>query len=120
MPTVLNDPAAGRSDSIRFGPSAYGVERAEVYLSTRGFDPHRHDTYGIGVTTAGVQTFRTQDAVILGRRTYDEWAGFWPTSVSKPFASFINGVEKSVVTSTTPIETWANTGLPMGPSYTGI
>jgi AraC-like DNA-binding protein len=29
-----NDPSAGRSDSIRFGPSAYGVERAEVYLST--------------------------------------------------------------------------------------
>jgi AraC-like DNA-binding protein len=54
----LNDPAAGRSDSIRFGLSAYGVERAEVYLSTRGFDPHRHDTYGIGVTTAGVQVFR--------------------------------------------------------------
>ena len=47
-----------RSDSIRFGPSAYGVERAEVYISTRGFDPHRHDTYGIGVTTAGVQIFR--------------------------------------------------------------
>ena len=57
MLTVLNDPAAGRSDSIRFGPSAYGIERAEVYLSTRGFDPHRHDTYGIGITTAGVQTF---------------------------------------------------------------
>lgn len=54
----MNDPAAGRSDSIRFGPSAYGVERAEVYISTRGFDPHRHDTYGIGITTAGVQVFR--------------------------------------------------------------
>ena len=54
----MNDPAAGRSDSIRFGPSAYGVERAEVHLSARGFDPHRHDTYGIGVTTAGVQVFR--------------------------------------------------------------
>ncbi len=53
----MNDPARG-SDSIRFGPSAYGVERAEVYLATRGFDPHRHDTYGIGVTTAGVQIFR--------------------------------------------------------------
>jgi AraC-like DNA-binding protein len=58
MLTVLNDPAAERSDSIRFGPSAYGVERAEVRLSTRGFDPHRHDTYGIGLTTAGVQIFR--------------------------------------------------------------
>src|SRR6185436_1512904 len=43
---------------IRFGPSAYGVERAEVYLSTRGFDPHRHDCYGIGITTTGVQVFR--------------------------------------------------------------
>jgi AraC-like DNA-binding protein len=53
----VNDHGAGRSDSIRFGPSAYGVERAEVYLSSRGFDPHRHDTYGIGVTTTGVQTF---------------------------------------------------------------
>jgi AraC-like DNA-binding protein len=61
MLTVLNDPAAS-SDSIRFGPSAYGVERAEVYLSTHGFDPHRHDTYGIGVTTAGVQVFRYRGA----------------------------------------------------------
>src|SRR3954470_9807090 len=51
----------------------------------------------------------TQDAVLLGRRTYDEWAGFWPTSEIEPFAGFINGVEKYVVTSTTPEETWANT-----------
>src|SRR5260370_16597165 len=47
-----------RSDSIRFGPSAHGVERAEVYLSTCAFEPHRHDTYAIGLTTAGVQIFR--------------------------------------------------------------
>ena len=47
-----------RSDSIRFGPSARGVERAEVYLSTLAFEPHRHDNYAVGITTAGVQTFR--------------------------------------------------------------
>jgi AraC-like DNA-binding protein len=46
-----------RSDSIRFGASAPGIERAEVYLSTCAFEPHRHDTYAIGITTAGVQTF---------------------------------------------------------------
>ena len=45
-------------DSIRFGPSAPGLERAAVYLSTCAFEPHRHDTYAIGITTAGVQTFR--------------------------------------------------------------
>ena len=45
-----------RPDSISFGPSAQGVERAEVYLSSYAFEPHRHDTYGIGLTTTGVQT----------------------------------------------------------------
>jgi AraC-like DNA-binding protein len=47
-----------RRDSIRLGASAPGLERLEVYLSTCAFQPHRHDTYAIGITTAGVQTFR--------------------------------------------------------------
>jgi AraC-like ligand binding domain len=46
-----------RRNTIRFGPGAPGLERAEVYLSTLAFEPHRHDTYALGVTTAGVQTF---------------------------------------------------------------
>lgn len=45
----------------------------------------------------------TQDDVLLGRRSYDEWAPYWPTSDIEPFASFINGVRKHVVTST-PLE----------------
>jgi AraC-like DNA-binding protein len=65
MPQTLGGIDAGgleqsrtrRSDSIRFGLSAYGIERAEFYLSTCAFEPHRHDTYAIGITTAGVQTF---------------------------------------------------------------
>ena len=51
----------------------------------------------------------SQDVVILGRRTYDEWARYWPSSDNEPFASFINGVEKYVVTSTDPEVPWANT-----------
>jgi dihydrofolate reductase len=47
-----------------------------------------------------------QDAVLLGRRTYDDWAAFWPTSDIEPFASFINGVQKFVVTSTPPEQEW--------------
>ncbi len=46
------------ADAIRFGPSASGLERAEVYLAAHAFEPHRHDTYAIGITTSGVQTFR--------------------------------------------------------------
>ena len=51
-----------RPDSVRFGAGAPGVERAQVYLSAAAFAPHRHDTYAIGITTAGVQTFRYRGA----------------------------------------------------------
>ncbi len=53
----------------------------------------------------------SQDAVLLGRRTYDAWAEFWPGSDIEPFASFINGVEKFVFTSTTPDREWANAAV---------
>jgi dihydrofolate reductase len=50
-----------------------------------------------------------QDAVILGRRSYEAWSGFWPTSEIEPFATFINGVAKYVATSTPLDRKWANT-----------
>jgi dihydrofolate reductase len=49
-----------------------------------------------------------QDTVVLGRRTYEEWAGFWPTSDIEPFATFINGVAKHVATSSPLDPTWTN------------
>ena len=49
----------------------------------------------------------TQDAVILGRRSYDEWAPYWPTSEIEPFATFINGVTKHVATSAPLDQDWA-------------
>jgi dihydrofolate reductase len=50
----------------------------------------------------------TQDAVILGRQSYSEWAPFWPSSQIEPFATFINGVTKYVATSTPLDQDWAN------------
>jgi dihydrofolate reductase len=49
-----------------------------------------------------------QDAVILGRRSYAEWARFWPGSQIQPFATFINGVTKYVATSTPLDQDWAH------------
>ena len=48
-----------------------------------------------------------QDAVVLGRRSYEEWAGYWPGSDIEPFATFINGVAKYVATSTPLDRNWA-------------
>ena len=61
------------------------------------------------VDAAGAAVIATQDAVILGRRSYDEWAPFWPGSEIEPFATFINGVAKYVATSTPLDREWANT-----------
>lgn len=53
----------------------------------------------------------TQDAVILGRRSYAEWARFWPSSEIQPFATFINGVTKYVATSTPLDRDWAHASV---------
>ena len=57
---------------------------------------------------SGASLIATQDAVILGRRTYDEWAEFWPGSEIQPFASFINAVPKYVATSTRLDREWTS------------
>ena len=54
------------------------------------------------------RVIQKQDAVLLGRKTYDYWAGHWPTSANEPFASFINATAKHVFTSSTPSREWAN------------
>jgi dihydrofolate reductase len=61
---------------------------------------------GMEANLAGV--IASQDAVILGRRSYDEWSRYWPSSEIRPFAAFINEVEKFVATSTPLAQEWTN------------
>jgi dihydrofolate reductase len=56
-----------------------------------------------------------QDAVLLGRNTYDEWSSYWPTSDEQPFADFINGVTKYVVTSRPLTKSWSHAEAVAGP-----
>lgn len=53
-------PAGGNPPGhrLRFGSGAEGIERLEASLVGEAFSPHRHDTYAIGMTLRGVQTFR--------------------------------------------------------------
>lgn len=57
-----------------------------------------------------------QDAVLLGRGTYDYWVGFWPTADVEPFAGFVNGTTKHVFTSTAPTAPWANSVVVTDPA----
>ncbi|NUP50888.1 MAG: deaminase [Catenulispora sp.] len=61
------------------------------------------------VDAQGAAIIATQDAVILGHRTYDEWSEYWPTSDVEPFATFINTAPKYVASSTPLGRKWDNT-----------
>src|SRR5579885_764045 len=53
---------AAAGDWIRIAPSSRGLERIEAFFAGHAFGSHRHDTYTIGVTLRGVQSFRYRGA----------------------------------------------------------
>jgi dihydrofolate reductase len=61
-----------------------------------------------------------QGAVLLGRRTHDEWSRYWPTSDEQPFADFINSAPKYIVTSTPLAGDWTNAQQVSGPLPTVV
>jgi AraC-like DNA-binding protein len=66
MSTVLNPSGKARlerscgpsrGDWIKHAPAQPGIERFEAFFAGHAYDPHRHDTYAIGYTLSGVQSF---------------------------------------------------------------
>lgn len=56
-----------------------------------------------------------QDAVLLGRTTYEEWVGYWPTADEGiGFTKFINNTPKYVVSTTLDKVEWENSTLIKG------
>lgn len=61
------------------------------------------------------RTIEEQDAVLMGRVTFTEFAGYWPTSTDEPFASWINGIQKYVASTTLDsVGNWENSTLIKG------
>ncbi|OLL32853.1 AraC family transcriptional regulator [Burkholderia sp. SRS-W-2-2016] len=54
---MSSDTSKARSDWIARSESAGGVERIEAFFHGNAYSMHRHDTYAIGLTLAGVQCF---------------------------------------------------------------
>ncbi|WP_372426043.1 AraC family transcriptional regulator [Salinarimonas chemoclinalis] len=53
----LERSCATARDAIRLGTGAPGVERIAARFAGRAYEPHRHDSYAIGLTLGGVQSF---------------------------------------------------------------
>ena len=56
----------------------------------------------------------TTDILLMGRRLYEEWASYWPTSDDEPVASMFNDMPKYVVSSTLQQADWNNTTIVNG------
>jgi len=56
------------------------------------------------------------DAILLGRRTYEEFAAYWPdrTAADDPFADYLNNTPKYVVSTTLTSLEWENSTLIQG------
>jgi dihydrofolate reductase len=59
------------------------------------------------------EAISSTDAFLLGRRTYEEWAAFWPAQSAdeNPMAAAINGLPKYVASTTLNEVTWENSKL---------
>ncbi|GAA4831239.1 dihydrofolate reductase family protein [Kitasatospora terrestris] len=60
---------------------------------------------------AGAQVdaaYEDADALLLGRRTYDIFAAYWPKAEGNPFAALFNGIPKYVASRGTPDLPWAH------------
>ena len=71
--------------------------------------PYFNDEMGEAVASAMAQG----DTMLLGRRTYQEFAGFWPDS-DDPFAEQMNTTPKLVVSTTLDRVEWQNSTLIRG------
>jgi dihydrofolate reductase len=119
----------GLNDELPPPPEGLHVPNIVLYtlvsLDGATEDPHRYfpetgDKHGAPVFDEELgrlegEMLARQDAVLLGRRTYDEWSRYWPTSDEQPFAEFINAIPKYVVTSRPLAGDWANTQAVSGP-----
>ena len=55
----------------------------------------------------------TSDTMLLGRKTYEEFAAFWPSQTEPP-ADHMNGIQKVVVSTTLERADWQNSTLIRG------
>jgi dihydrofolate reductase len=64
------------------------------------------DVFDEDMGAAIASQMEAEDAILMGRVTYQEFASFWPASTDEPFASHINTTPKYVVSTTLNKAEW--------------
>ena len=69
-------------------------------------DRWQFDHFDDDMMAAMASHIAAEDAILLGRVTYQEWAPYWPTSTDEPYAGHINTTPKYVVSTTLDTVAW--------------
>jgi dihydrofolate reductase len=90
-----------------------------VYQGPGGPEEDRRGGFDRGGWTSGhadaemgpflVSMFERADALLLGRKTWDIWSGYWPDHEDDPFGRVINVLPKYVPSTTLRDPAWQNT-----------
>ena len=79
---------------------------------TRGGFTHGGWAAPYGAMMEAGDAFPGMDALLFGRRTYEQFYGFWPTQTGNPFSSMLEALPKYVASTTlTEPLPWANSTL---------
>ncbi len=91
---------------------------AALYISLDGVteapETWQFDYFNAEMAAGLMASMAEEDAVLLGRVTYQQWAAYWPNSSAEPYASHINNIPKYVVSSTLEEVKWSNSRLVKG------
>jgi len=105
-------------DGVYQGPGGPDEDRSGGFDRGGWLAPLFDDATGAFIS----EVFGRVDAFLLGRRTYDIFAGYWPAApeAEDPVASKLNTLPKYVASSTLKDPAWQNTSVLQGDLATAV
>ncbi|MFJ8857657.1 dihydrofolate reductase family protein [Streptomyces sp. NPDC102451] len=89
-------------DGVSQGPGSPDEDRSDGFDRGGWFVPHLDEEF----VEVAASWLGTADALLFGRRTYENFARDWPTMTDHPFAPLMNGLPKYVASRSLTTGAW--------------
>lgn len=97
-------------DGVVQGPGAPDEDAEDEFRHGGWQGPYMDDESGARIT----ENIERMDALLLGRKTYDIFSGYWPNQPKGPISTKLNEAPKYVASRTLKTVDWQNSSLIKG------